>query len=479
VPPRYVRPDADPARLTDALRIAGPTALFADTAGNAETVYAHAPALRAMPLLSPTGADFGIPLDRVRGTPVADHHPEHADGGRLILMTSGSTGKPKAAICTQAAMSVNAAQAAACLDDPDPPLILNAAPWNHALGALSVRQRILHQGGSFHVDHGEPTPAGIGETIANLRTLNPTYHHMVPAGWALLAHALEADETLAATFFSRLRVMQYGGAQLPEAVSARIQAAAVRATGERICLVSGFGATETGPLICNIHWPNAEAGIAGLPIPGTAIRLMPSAGKLEICAKGPQLSPGYIGENGAIVPLPLDDEGFYHLGDAGKPALIDDRLVIRFDGRLVENFKLVTGTFVTAGALRLAALSAIGGFAMDCVVCGEGQDSVGLLIFLNRDYCNRSLGADLPLADLAAHDGVRTAIGNGLAAMNAGAGGSARQVRRVLILPNAPDGPSGEITEKGYLNQALCRVRYASEIARLYAAADPDVLRID
>lgn len=477
IPPRYVRDGADPARLIETLRLAKPTALFTDEAAHAEAVYTHAPAMRAMPLISPEGADFGTPIDRVRGAamPCADPEP---DSARLIMMTSGSTGKPKAAIGAQGPMAINAAQSAACFDDPDAPVVLNAAPWNHALGALSVRQRILHMGGSLHIDHGEPTPAGMAETLANLRSINPTYHHMVPAGWALLADALEADPALAATFFARLRIMQYGGAQLPEAVSARIQAAAVKAVGERICLVSGFGSTETGPLVLNVHWPNAEAGILGMPIPGTAIRLTPDNGKLEICVKGPQLSPGYIGDDGATVPLPVDEAGFFHMGDAGKLDLTDNHLAVRFDGRLVENFKLGTGTFVTAGALRLAALSAIGSEALDCVVCGEGRDGVGLLVFLNREYCNVAHGAALELDALAEHDGVRAAVRDGLIAMNAGVSGSARRVSRALILPCAPDRTNGEMTEKGYLNQALCRTNYAREIERLYAETDADVMQI-
>lgn len=478
IPPRYVRAGAEPSRLINTLAIVKPAALFADEAAHAEAVYAQAPELRAMPLFSPPGSDFGMPLDQVLGDPLPCRDPEHEDAGRLILMTSGSTGTPKAAICTQATMAVNAAQSAACFDDPDAPVVVNNAPWNHALGALSVRQRMLHMGGSFHIDHGEPTPAGIGETIRNLRTISPTYYHMVPAGWALLADALEADETLAATFFKRLRLMQYGGAQLPDAITSRIQAAAERAVGEHICLTSGFGASETGPAVINIHWPNTQSGILGLPLPGTAIRLVPNNGRLEICISGPQLSPGYIGADGERIPLPRDADGFYHIGDAGKLELTDNRLSIRYDGRLVENFKLMTGTFVTAGALRLSALSAIGPAALDCVVCGEGQESVGLLVFLNRDGCNAAQGAALELGELARHEGVRAAVQAGLTAMNAQVSGSARRVGRVLLLPGAPDVAGGEITEKGYLNQALCRANYAREIERLYAADDPDVLRI-
>ena len=192
---------------------------------------------------------------------------------------------------------------------------------------------------------------------------------------------MERDEVLARTFFSRARLMQYGGAGLSQNVVDRVQAVARRTVGEHISFASGYGATETGPTACNVHWPNLRAGLCGLPIPGTSIKLAPVADKLELRAKGIQISPGYYNAPDGQAD-PFDEEGYYRLGDAGK--LVDPERPsagLVFDGRLVENFKLASGTFVGAGALRLSALSAVGGAAIDAVVCGEGCEGVGLLLF--------------------------------------------------------------------------------------------------
>jgi feruloyl-CoA synthase len=378
-----------------------------------------------------------------------------------LLLTSGSTGAPKAVICTHANVGANGAQIAACYDDPDPPLMVNGAPWSHSLGANAILHMALHRGGSLYIDAGQPTAARFGETLRNLREVSATYQNMVPAGWALLAGELERDEVLAKRFFETVRVMQYGGAAMPQSVLDRVQAVAVRTVGERITFGSGYGATETGPTASNVHWLNDRAGLCGLPTPGTSVKLAPAGEKYDFRVKGPQVSPGYFGRPELTAQV-FDEDGFYRLGDAAKLADPDDpSLGLVFDGRLVENFKLSTGTFVAAGALRIAALSAIGGAAVDAVVCGEGETGVGLMIFLSPGFC-----ADRPPQQ------VRDLISDGLKNFNAQAAGGAR-VARALMLEGAPDPASGEITDKGYINQALARDRRPKELARLFAAS-PD-----
>ena len=276
---------------------------------------------------------------------------------------------------------------------------------------------------------------------------------MVPAGWDLLAGDLERDEALARTFFSRVRVLQYGGAALGQSTCDRIQAVALRTVGETISFASGYGATETGPTATNVHWPNARMGLMGLPVPGTTVKLTPMADRLEFRVKGPQVSVGYYRDPDATARA-FDEEGFYRLGDAARPVdHADYRRGLAFDGRLSENFKLSSGVFVNAGALRVAALSAIGGPAADAVVCGEGHAGVGLLIFAAGD-------------DRAE---VARAVREGLTRYNAVAGGAAAKVSRALLLEGAPDPISGEITDKGYINQTLARARRAAEVERLFA----------
>ena len=231
-----------------------------------------------------------------------------------------------------------------------------------------------------------------------------------------------------------------------------------------------YGATETGPTACNIHWLNARSGMVGLPTPGTAVKLVPApgtkdgdGGKFEIRVKGPQVSPGYLDQPEATAQA-FDEDGFYRLGDAARLADPEDPTAgLVFDGRLVENFKLASGTFVAAGALRVAAISAIAGAVSDAVVCGEGHEGVGLMLFLDPKACLR----------IGEPEAVRAAIRTGLERLNGLAKGGAR-VTRALVLDGAPDAASGELTDKGYINQALARERRPGELARLFAQAPDD-----
>ncbi|MFA7263195.1 MAG: feruloyl-CoA synthase, partial [Caulobacter sp.] len=242
------------------------------------------------------------------------------------------------------------------------------------------------------------------------------------------------------------------------------QAVAIATIGERVTFATGYGSTETGPTACNIHWLNGRGGMIGLPVPGTAVKLVPAGEKFEIRVKGPQVSPGYLGEPGLSAEA-FDEEGFYRLGDAARaidPA--DPEAGLMFDGRLVENFKLASGTFVAAGALRVTAVSAIGGAVSDAVVCGEGREGVGLMLFLDPGFNARH-------PDPAE---VRAVIRAGLEKMNAAAKGGGGKVLRALILEGAPDAASGELTDKGYINQALARDRRPTELARLFATTPDD-----
>jgi feruloyl-CoA synthase len=278
----------------------------------------------------------------------------------------------------------------------------------------------------------------------------------------LFAEALEQDDALARTFFSRVRLLQYGGAALSQAYGDRIQAVAVRTVGERISFGSGYGATETGPTASNVHWPNARMGLMGLPLPGTSVRLLPEHGKLEFRVKGPQVSPGYLNQPG-LSAAAFDDEGYYRLGDAARFANPDDpREGLVFDGRISENFKLSSGTFVIVSDLRLGVLGEIGGAVTDAVVCGENQDRIGLLF-----YPSPTLG----------RTEIEAAVRKGVAAFNARAKGGGGRISRAIVLPDGPDAGAGEITDKGYIAQSLARARRAEFVDRLFAEpAHPDVL---
>jgi feruloyl-CoA synthase len=261
-------------------------------------------------------------------------------------------------------------------------------------------------------------------------------------------------------------VLQYGGAAMGQSLCDRIQAVAVRTVGERISFASGYGATETGPTATNVHWPNQTMGLLGLPLPATTVKLTPAHGRLEFRVKGPQVSPGYYNAPEATAAA-FDDEGFYRLGDAARFADPDrPEAGLMFDGRLSENFKLASGTFVNAGAIRVGAVSAIGGAASDAVVCGEGETGVGLLIFLNVPFCQALAGSET--AALSANPAVIAAVRGGLERFNVGASGGGK-LARALILEDQPHAGSGEITDKGYINQTLARARRTADIQRLFA----------
>ncbi|MBI1686190.1 feruloyl-CoA synthase [Caulobacter hibisci] len=466
VSPQYGLLGADLSRLAQAVERIKPAAVYVDDAAAFAGALDH-PAIDSLPVIASRNPRPGDqPFEALLASPPAPDVATGEDVAKLLL-TSGSTGRPKAVICTHANIALNAAQIEACYADPDPPVLVNSAPWSHSLGANAILHMVLHRGGTLYIDTGQPVPGRFAETLRNLREVSPTYHNMVPAGWGLLVGELERDRQLAETFFKRVRVLQYGGAAMAQSILDRVQAVALATTGERITFAAGYGATETGPTACNIHWLNARSGMVGLPTPGTAVKLVPAGEKLEIRVKGPQVSPGYLDQPEATLEA-FDEDGFYRLGDAARLADPQDPSAgLVFDGRLVENFKLASGAFVAAGALRVAAISAIGGAASDAVVCGEGRDGVGLMLFLEPRTCE-ALGGDAA---------AKAAVRAGLERFNAGGKGGTGKVARALILPGAPDAASGELTDKGYINQALARERRPVEIERLFAAApDEDVM---
>jgi feruloyl-CoA synthase len=463
VSPQYGLKGADLSRLDYACAVLQPAAIYTDDA-DAFGDALKADFLRRLPVIASLNGGPG----HYAFPSMLAHEPAPftatPDDTAKLLLTSGSTGRPKAVICLHRNVALNGAQIAACYNDPDPPVVVNAAPWSHSLGANAILHMVLHRGGTLYIDAGQPVAGRFAETVRNLKEVSPTYHNMVPAGWGLFASELEKDADLARTFFARVRVLQYGGASMAQSILDRIQAVAIATIGERVTFATGYGSTETGPTACNIHWLNARSGMCGLPVPGTSAKLVPTGEKYEMRVKGPQISPGYLGEPD-LSAAAFDEDGYYRLGDAAR--LVDEAdpgAGLIFDGRLVENFKLASGTFVAAGALRVAAVSAIGGAVSDAIVCGEGEEGVGLMLFLDPGYSAR-------VGDAAA---IRAAIETGLRGMNAAAKGGGGRVARALILDGAPDAASGELTDKGYINQAMARGRRPQELARLFAALPDD-----
>jgi feruloyl-CoA synthase len=360
--------------------------------------------------------------------------------------------------------------------------MLDWLPWNHTMGGNATFQGNLAEGGTTYIDDGKPLPGLFEETLRNLREISPTYFANVPAGYAMLATALEKDDGLAKRFFKNLNSLAYGGATLPNDLYERMEALAVKHTGYRLPFVTGWGSTETAPTATTVHWASERVGLVGLPFPGVQLKMVPcgEAGRYELRLKSVIVTPGYYKRPDLTAQM-FDEEGFYQIGDAGRfvdPA--DPAQGLVFDGRVVEDFKLSSGTFVLVGSLRTAAIAAVSPVLQDAVVCGQDRDYVGLLGFPNVAACRRVAGDEsvqLSTREVLAHPKVIETVKRGLAKMNA-EGGSSMRVKRVLLMEEPPSVDGHEITDKGYINQRATLERRKALVDRLYAGGD-GVIDID
>ena len=393
-----------------------------------------------------------------------------------FLFTSGSTGMPKAVINTQEMMCANIAmgQMSRRRSPVEPaPIQLDWLPWNHTMGGNATFQGNLGEGGTTYIDDGKPLPGLFEETLRNLRDVSPSSFANVPSGYAMLATALEKDDELARKFFSNLKSLAYGGATLPDDLYRRMEALAVKHTGWRIPFVSGWGSTETAPTATAVHWAAERVGLIGLPFPGVQLKMVPTGapGRYELRVKSIIVTPGYHKQPDLTAQM-FDEEGFYRIGDAGRFVDPEDPSQgLEFDGRVVEDFKLSSGTFVLVGTLRTAAIAAATPVLQDAVVCGEGRDWVGLLGFPNIAACRNIAGdgeARLAIPELVAHPAVVQTLQAGLARMNAGGRGSSMRVKRAILMAEPPSVDGHEITDKGYINQSATRTRRKRLVDKLY-----------
>jgi feruloyl-CoA synthase len=397
--------------------------------------------------------------------PVVDEALARTDSGTIakFLFTSGSTGLPKGVINTHGMLSANQQQLAQIWPflTEQPLVLVDWLPWNHTFGANHNFNLVLRHAGMLYIDGGKPTPALVGETLRNLREVSPTVYFNVPAGYAALLPHLEKDAMLARTFFAKLRMIFYAGAALPQDLWARLDALALRTVGERIPMTSSWGTTETAPLATAAHFLIDRAGAIGVPVPGVEVKLVPIANKLEVRVRGPNIMPGYW-KAPDLTAAAFDEEGFYKPGDAMR--LIDpanhDR-GIAFDGRISEDFKLTTGTWVHVGAVRTGALAAASPVIQDAIIAGENRAFIGIVAWLNVDGCQQLLqrhqGSQPPLtnAEYARHPLIREHVHTGIARWNAEHAMSSAKIARALLLPDQPSIDANEITDKGYINQRL------------------------
>src|SRR6266850_602394 len=357
-----------------------------------------------------------------------------------FLFTSGSTGTPKAVINTQR-MLTSSQQAKAqiwpFLENPQTDLmILDWLPWSHTFGANHNFNLVLRNGGTLYIDGGKPAPGLFATSLANLRSVMPTVYFNVPRGYDMLISALRGDDELRRRFFSEVKFAFYAGAALPQNLWDALEELSIKTVGRAMPMVSAWGSTETSPLATDCHFQAERSGNIGVPIPGTELKLVPSGDKLEVRVRGPNVTPGYW-KAPELTAQAFDAEGFYLIGDAVKFADPDrPECGLFFDGRVAEDFKLNSGTWVSVGTLRVAGITALAPLAQDIVVTGHGRDEVRFLVFPNVAACRAQAGLsdNADVKDVIGHDKVRSAIAQGLAKLKAQSGNSSGHATRALLL---------------------------------------------
>ncbi len=489
ISPAYSLMSKDFGKLRYALELIGPGLIFIADA-TPFTAALKAVDLGSAELVTSARAPEGIiatPLHELlntRATPAVDSAREKVGPDTIakILLSSGSTDMPKGVITTQRMLCSNQQaiyQLWPFLSEK-PPVLVDWLPWNHTFGGSFCLNLVLRHGGTMYIDEGKPAPHLIAKTIANLREISPTVYFNVPRGYDMLLPHLEKDEVLRSTFFRHLDMAFYAAAALPPALWGRLEDVSIAARGVRVPLVSAWGSTETAPGATIVHFPIERAGYIGLPVPGCEIKLVPNSGRLEIRARGTNITSGYW-KRPDLTQKAFDEDGFFKTGDAGRFAEPETpERGLEFDGRLSEDFKLTSGTWVNVGSVRVRAISAGSPVIQDAVVTGHNQDEIGLLIFPNVDGC-RSLCADIPadapMAQVIGDPRVRRRIEDALRKLAEDSSGGSMLPKRALILEEPPSIDANEITDKGYINQRAVLMRRAELVERLHGRdPDPEVI---
>ncbi len=485
VSPAYALVSRDYAKLRHVVQTLSPGLVFASDA-------AYEPALRAV-------IDPGIEVVLARGElqarpstafdtllqaqPLDLRHTHENVGPDTIakfLFTSGSTRNPKGVVNTQRMLCANQQMILQCMPflGEQPPVLVDWLPWNHTFGGNHNVGIALYNGGTLYIDDGKPTPQGIGETLRNLREIAPTVYFNVPKGFEEIASAMREDAQLRKQLFSRVQAFFFAGAGLSQAVWDELDALGEAEVGERICMLSGLGMTETAPSAMFALGPEVESGHIGLPVPGVELKLVPLDGKLEVRFRGPNVMPGYwrAPEQTAAA---FDEEGYYRTGDAARFVDPEDpRRGLRFDGRIAEDFKLSSGTFVSCGPLR-ARIAQLGAPCVhDAVLTAPDRDELGALILPRLDECRALAGLPpgTPAAQVLEHPQVREFFQRLVDALWQQGTGSATRVARALVLVEPPSLDRGEITDKGSINQRAVLQHRAELVDALYAGAAPGML---
>ena len=487
----YSLVSSDFARLKHIANLLTPGLVFADNGARYAAAIAAAAAedveVVAVEAPPPGRAvtDFAS-LMTTQATPAVDaaNAAVGPDTIAKFLFTSGSTALPKGVINTQRMMCSNQEMIAYFMPflREAPPVLVDWLPWNHTFGGNHNFGIVLQHGGTLYIDEGKPMPGAIEPTVRTLREIAPTVYYNVPKGFETLLPYLHQDKALAQNFFSRLQLNFFAGASLSQHVWDALDEIAVATCGERIYMLSGLGATETSPSALFCTKETSRSGGVGLPLPGNELKLVPNAEKLEARIKGPNVTPGYWRQED-LTRKAFDEEGFYCFGDALRFADENEpRLGFFFDGRVTEDFKLATGTWVSVGPLRARFIQAFAPLVKDVVITGHDRDDVGALIFPDIDACRdvAGLAPGAAPADILANPAVRAEFRQRLTHFAGTATGSSNRVTRALLLIDPPSIDAGEITDKGSINQrAVLRTR-AALVEALHGETElPDVIKVE